>query len=223
VDWADANVEFQPRPLEAFGTSSSIPDEFRSSVGESATDALELAKHTSSQLYADDLGLRRIASAADVAVASFSTVSLLQALAETGDIPPQKRDQLLVDLAERHYNALRASPELLIEALKRTSPNAIPAVFSLLAAPSTTPVSAARTIVRAVKIAVSEDIQTTSTLAIVRNGLAAMALKFPPRICAQAVTQVADDDLMLLPNHLQIVKRVCLAFLRQPWGLWRPL
>ena len=217
LEWVDKHVSFLPRPLGAFGVDA-MRDEFRTRLGDAACDAVELAKHTPALLYADDLGLRRFGN--EVSVRSFSTVSLLQALSETGAINSLERDRLFTDLAERHYNALRASPELLLEAIRRSNADTTTAVFSLLAGPSMDLVKAARTILQAIKLAVSVDIQQSMwTAHIVRSGLAAMALRFPVRLCAQVLARLADDELMLLPTYSRIVKRLCVEFLKNPWTL----
>lgn len=98
LDWADKNVTFQPRPLEAFGDSENEDNELRTQLGASANDALELAKHTGNPLYADDLGLRRLAK--DKGVASYSTTSQLQVLTEAGKMAGPERDGHFVSLAE---------------------------------------------------------------------------------------------------------------------------
>lgn len=217
LEWVDKNVSFHPRPLQAFGEGQ-LDSEMRAHLGDASSDALELAKHTPATLYADDLGLRKVGNAQGVR--SVSTVSLLAWFAEAGIITPQERDRLLVDLAERHYNALRASPELLLEALKRPQSDAVTAVFSLLAGPSMDPVKAALTFLRAIKIAVATDIQQVEwTSRIVRLGLGAMGLRFQPRLCALVTARLADDELMLLPTYARIVKKVCADFLKKPWTL----
>ena len=214
LDWCEETLDFQPRPLEAFGKSDSQTEEGRQQLGESASDALELAQYTPATLYADDLGLRGLAAA--LQIRSFSTISLLHRLTERGMLSPTKRDRHLVDLAERHYNSVIATPELLREALGlHRSSQARRETFSLLAGPSMTPVLAARTVLRAVKIELTSSIQSASIAQIVREGLSAMVLRFPLQMCTQVMTRVAEDELIVLPNELQLVKKVCVAFLKE--------
>jgi tetratricopeptide (TPR) repeat protein len=218
LEWTQKHVEYQPRPLEAFGAGG-IPDALRHTLGDADSDALELAKHSSAVLYADDSGLKRVAVADELKLRSISTVTLLHVLTENGILPAERRDQLLVDLAERHYNAIRATPEMLLVAMARQSATAVRATFSLLAAPSTDPTDAARTVSGAVRLIATSGIQTTPAHLVIRHGLAAMALKFEPRICAQMLSEVADEDLRLLPTYLQTVVRLCQEFVRRPWAL----
>ena len=214
LDWCEKTLNFRSRPLEAFGKSDSQTEEGRQQLGESASDALELAQYTPATLYADDLGLRRLASA--LQIRSFSTISLLHRLTERGMLSSTKRDRHLVDLAERHYNSVIATPELLPEALGlHRSSQARRETFSLLAGPSMTPVLAARTVLRAVKSELTSSIQSASIVQIVREGLSAMVLSFPLQMCTQVMTRVAEDELIVLPNELQLVKKVCVAFLKE--------
>ena len=34
-------------------------------------------------------------------------------------------------------------------------------------------------------------------------------------MCTQVMTRVAEDELIVLPNELQLVKKVCVAFLKE--------
>ena len=84
-------------------------------------------------------------------MSSFSTVSLIQVLAEEGVLGSHERDKLLVSLAERHYFVVEVSPEMLIEALAPGRPlQTVRNVFSLLAAPTMNVDTATTTLVRAV-------------------------------------------------------------------------
>ena len=59
-------------------------------MGQSSNDALELAMFLPGVLYADDLGLRKFGQG--LGVSSFSTVSLIQVLAEEGVLKALERD-----------------------------------------------------------------------------------------------------------------------------------
>ncbi|MEX2302451.1 MAG: hypothetical protein WD733_16030 [Bryobacterales bacterium] len=164
-------------------------------------------------LYADDLGLRKVGNG--LGLSSFSTVSLIQVLAEEGALGAHERDKLLVSLAERHYVSIELSPEMLIEALAPGRPlQATRDVFSLLAAPTLDVHTSARTLVRAVKNVALQDIKTTTAGRVVREGLEAMAVSFQRQAVAQAVARAANADLALLPRELQSVKGACAELLR---------
>jgi tetratricopeptide (TPR) repeat protein len=213
VNWADTNVEFVPRPLETFSDPRTKDREIRARLGDSSNDALELAMFSPAVLYADDLGLRKLGN--ELGVASFSTVSLIQVLAEEGIVLSHERDKLLVSLAERHYYVIEVSPEMLIEALTpgRTLQTARD-VFSLLAAPTMNVDTAATALVRGVKMVALQGVKTTTAGRVIREGLEAMRLSFQPLVVARAVVRVANAELVLLPRELQLVKGASVEFLK---------
>jgi hypothetical protein len=142
-------------------------------------------------------------------------VSLIQVLAEEGIVGSHERDRLLVSLAERHYYVVEVSPEMLIEALAPGRPlQTVRDVFSLLAAPTMNVDTAATTLVRAVKTVALQDIKTTTTGRVIRDGLEAMALSFQPLAVSRAVVRAANVELALLPRELQLVKSSSVEFLK---------
>jgi hypothetical protein len=211
LDWADANLTFLPRPLQAFADQRLRGPEMRSRLGESSNDALELALFTPGVLYADDLGLRRLSQGLEIR--SLSTVSLVQVWAEVGAVSPHERDRLLVALAERHYYAIEATPEMLVEAFAPgRSVQDRRAVFSLLAAPYLDANAATRTVVRAVRVNALSAVKIATTKQIVGYGLEVMSLRFPVPVLVQLASSFADLDLALLPNDQRAVKALCIEF-----------
>lgn len=211
LEWADDNVTFLPRPLETFGDSRMHGGEMRSQLGESSNDALELSLFTPGVLYADDLGLRRLSNG--LGVGSFSSIALIQVLAEVGLVAPDERDRLLVDSVGRHYCFLEVSPELLMEALAPgRAVQTIRDVFSMLAAPPMDIDSASRVVVRAVRLLVSQTVKTTTSAQIARHALEMMSTHFEALAVAAAVNRAADAELSLLPRELGAVKAACAAF-----------
>ena len=95
-------------------------------------DALELARSTGAALYADDLGLRKLAVADGVL--SCSSVTLIRELAADGAIGEEDRDRLLVDLLERRYSVVPVTPEILAEALKSRPQSTVAITFAAFAA-----------------------------------------------------------------------------------------
>jgi predicted Zn-dependent protease len=211
LEWCDANVEFRPRPLEAFEATAERFESNRTHLGDTAVDSLELAVHTPASLFADDIGLRRFALVKKAR--SLSCISLLPALTVEGRITPQQRDGLLVDLVELHYAVVMPSAELLVEALAPSrTPLARQRTFSLLALDSLDPAEAAHLLLRAVIASAVMSIQTAHVASVVRLGLEAMAQRLPRLVCAQMVFRLAEEELSLLPRELQIVRKVCVAF-----------
>jgi predicted Zn-dependent protease len=211
LSWFDTNVTVMPRPLEVFDDPKRLSVELRSSLGDAAVDALELARHTPAVLYADDLGLRRFAL--EQQARSFSSVSLLQVMAERGTISAQERDRLLIVLLEHHYQIVRPTPELLAEAAKPDkSPAARRAAFQALSNGALDLVQAARTLAGSVRSASIQPVRTTATEEIVRLGLEALTQVFATGPTVQLVARLAESELALLPEQLQVTKDTCAAF-----------
>ena len=212
--WLGKNVEILPRPLEAFDGAGSPLGEMRSQIGEASHDALELARHSDAALYADDIGLRKFA--ASLAVPSFSSVSLIQVLPERVGMATGARDRMLVDLMERHYAAIPATPEVLVESLKATrDESTVKVVFASLGSPGLSLSEAADILVNAMKREALKGVNTRSTGEITRRGLEALAPRFSRLAAAEAVEHSANDQLSLLPLELAAVQAVCREIRRQ--------
>jgi tetratricopeptide (TPR) repeat protein len=206
-DWVETNVTVASRPLEVF-SDQRMKDhsETRAGLGESSSHALELAMFVPGVLFADDLGLRKVCNG--LGLSSFSTISLIQVLAEEGVLAARERDKMLVNMAERHYYRIELSPEVLVEALAPGRPlQTTREVFSLLAGPPMDAHSSARMLVRAVKAVALQDVKTTTAERVVREGLEAMVKGFQPMAFGQAVWQAAGADLILLPRERHVVLR----------------
>lgn len=87
VDWVEAHARVEFRPLETIEKPGSQEEEARTSVGSDSIDAVHLAEHFRMALLADDLGLRRMLPKGAHG-RSFSTVTLIGALAERAFISP---------------------------------------------------------------------------------------------------------------------------------------
>ena len=214
LDWLREHVEILPRPLEAFDGTALPFGEMRSQLGEASHDALELAHHSDAALYADDLGLRRCA--ASLAVPSFSSVSLIQVLPESGGMSTGARDRMLVDLMERHYAVIPATSGVLAESLRPArSESAVKVVFAALGSPGRSLSEAANILVGAMKQEALRGVRTRSTGEIMRRGLEALASRFPRLAAAEAVELSANQHLSLLPLELAAVQGICQEIRRQ--------
>lgn len=207
----DETVEFVPRPLEAFGDPIGGDDLARKTVGDAASDALELSRFLPGTLYADDLGLRMLADG--LGVSSCSTVSIVQALAESGGIPTSVRDEALADLVEWHYCAIPPSAELLVEAMSPArSGEGRRWIFGLLAAQQLELGVAARILVRAVRLVALQPVVTFGIGEMVRMGLDALKSRAPHAVVAHAVASLAARELALLPAALRGLNAACQEF-----------
>jgi tetratricopeptide (TPR) repeat protein len=214
LTWMDESVHVMARPLAAFGDPRPRGDEVRERLGECAYDSVELALHADGVLYADDLGLRRIASG--MGARSFSTISMLQVLSELGDISSEQRDKSLVDLVERHYISVPVSAELISEALSPLrSANAVKETMTLLSAPGMDLERSARILVSAIKCESLRSVQRQSVENVTRYGLTGMSHRFVRVAAVKVVVRVAEEELALMPAALLALKQACVSFLRK--------
>lgn len=99
TDWVTAHAQIELRPLEMIEKPASREDEARTSIGHDSMDAVQLAAHMNIALLADDLGLRRMLPKGSPG-RSFSTVTLIGALADRNVISQQQAHTLVLQLIE---------------------------------------------------------------------------------------------------------------------------
>ncbi len=216
LHWLQSEIHIEPRPLEWIKPEDSSPTSLRQIIGTSSYDALVLAHHRGSALYADDLGLRRLSLGSD-RPRSFSSVTVLPVLAERGLIDAARRDQLLVALAIRSYLAIPPSTGIVISALHATPALAlaeISRVFAGLWRPGVSPAISAVTIALACRAVAMETVQVVSAARVAELGLAAVAGRIPLPLAARLVERGVSETLRLLPTDLEAVRRVCARFSR---------
>lgn len=212
--WLTENVHVESRPLEWVRPDDIEPTSPRLALGEATYDALILAMHLGESLYADDLGLRRI-DLGSGPPQSFSSISLLTALAERERIDASTRDQCLVNLAVRGYMHIPPSPGILLAAL-----GAVPSlngadlarVFSSLSGPATVPREAARISAQACRIAALDTVQVSDPARIALLALEALVIRVSPAVARRLLEEEATRVLIVMPLSLDSVLRVCRQF-----------
>jgi tetratricopeptide (TPR) repeat protein len=216
LDWLRASARIDPRPLPTIGPFGSPEEQVREHIGSSSADAVALVQHLDTTMYADDLGLRRFFSK-DTRGRTFSSVGLLRALAERGSLSREERDRHLLTLVTRHYTAVPPSRELLYEAL-RLMPELghanVERVFALLGGPGVIPGDAARLVAQVIKLIVTAPIQIVSLERVVEFALEGMSTQWSALLCSRLVARAAADELILLPQQLQIVRQACADYAR---------
>jgi hypothetical protein len=208
--WAESQT-VEPRPLENIRPAGSREEEVRGYLGRSSYDAVILAQRPDVALYADDLGLRKLALSGSP-VASFSTVSLLVALAERGLISGEERDHNLLRLVRGYYAYATPTSELLDLAVREEPEHGMGSLrqpFALLAATSVTANQAAQIAVSVIKNAAFRSIETVSIESLTELALRAMAARWQMPLCISLVSQEAGEQLHLLPQHQEAVRRTC--------------
>lgn len=205
----------EPRPLERIAPGDSEAGSLRDIVGRSSYDALVLGQYLNLPVLADDLGLRRIA-VEGAKPRSFSTVSLLEALADEGTIGSEVRDRYLATLVGRRYAFVMPTRELLSSALRRVreiGEEKLRAVIGTLGSPGIEPGDAARLTVQAVRSQLMATVQVMSPDRIVGMALGAMVTIWPPQLCSQIVARAASVEFALYPQASRDIQRVCTEFL----------
>jgi len=212
--WLTNETRIDSRPLEWIRPEDGSPTGLRQIIGKSSYDSLVLARYLNAPLYADDLGLRRLALADD-RPDSFSTITLLPALAERGLILGHHRDDVLVALAVRRYLAVPPSPGILIAALSShpaLEPTQQARVFATLWRPGVRPDVSAVTIAQVCRTMAMEPVQVITAARVTELGLEAVGGRVPDVLAARLVEQAASETLRLLPRDLDAVRRVCARF-----------
>jgi tetratricopeptide (TPR) repeat protein len=220
LDWLGYSATLVNRPLETIPAAGSREEEVRDHLGRSSYDAAALAKHRGAVMYADDLGLRRFVPVQNPH-GSFSTVSLLQSLVERGALTASMRDKHLLTLVARNTGQVTASPELLMEALRRSDEigrKGLMKAFWLLATSNLTVAAAAHILVQVVRAQALAPIQLVSASHILSLGLGAMSEAWPLRLCIQAIAQATSELLIVLPQLRTEVIEACKEFMTPAVG-----
>lgn len=216
VRWVKEKVRFEPRPLTWLEPrSDSESPTLRDKIGAESWDALELAHHRSRPLYADDLGLRRL-DLRNKVVHSFSTATLLLALAEEGKIDSERLGAHLHTLILARQLYVPASVPLLLSALSRVSEighSGVATVFGVLASLPTLG-EAATMAAKTFRAMVTSPVQILTLRQVVRVALDAMRPGWAVPVIAQEVRREAAAEFRLLPRELREIDRVCGEFVR---------
>jgi tetratricopeptide (TPR) repeat protein len=221
IAWVDAHVTLEPRPLGSvavFGAEESSRDLF----GHSSFDSVALALARGAALYADDLGLRRVAQADGVR--SFSTPSLIAAWKQSGELAHDEANELTHRLIGMRYSRIPLTLELLKRLVRSTNGRErVEAIKNGISPPAVTLQAAGRVGVQLLKWAATEAILPDPLGDLTEVLLTAMAVHWPAPACAHAVLRAAVDEMSLLPAAHDAVRSACISFVasRQALGLPR--
>jgi tetratricopeptide (TPR) repeat protein len=212
AEWVVGNARREARPLGAIGDPGSEREQARARLGPAAYDALALAEAGIGTLYADDLGLRRFRLDSARRAASFSTVSLLCALANEGLIDQSRRYEWLIKLLVGGYAHVRPELKLLTDALDRQdlSSDDLAKVFASLGGPRVSIADAMEIGANAIKhVITSRAVGTPGDLEHVTEIVLRSLTQVPIRDAAKQLVRRCARSLALLPDHLARVKAVC--------------
>ncbi|HSW82895.1 MAG TPA: tetratricopeptide repeat protein [Usitatibacter sp.] len=211
--WADAHVRFMPRPLASIGAPESETEQTRDIVGAPSYDAVALSAALGAPLFADDLGLRRLGPIAQGP--SFSSLTLLDALAERLVITTAQRDDYVFRLVLSGYLYALPHPSLLVHGVStHLEPADAKKLFDLLIQPTFNLAQAAAIVARTLRLLALAPVHAVSLEWFVDQALSALARRWPAGVAATALRQAADRELTYM-LQLDTVKRACETFARR--------
>jgi tetratricopeptide (TPR) repeat protein len=216
ADWLTANARVEYRPLETIQSPGSGDEEMRTSIGGDSIDSVRLAEHFGIAMLADDVGLRRLLPKGSSGT-SFSTITLLTALAETGRLSTAEAELLLLELVRRNYAAVQPTHGLLLAAIRqeRSSTQDLRRVFALLGGPVLDLSASSRVAAETLKASLLLPLRFIGTASLTNIILEGLSTRWPTPLAAQAFTNAAALELALLPNELKIVRDTITAYRRR--------
>lgn len=213
--WVTANATLELRPLETIEKPSSSDEEARTSIGHDSLDAVQLAAHFNIALLADDLGLRRMLPK-DSPGRSFSTITLIGALADRKVIAVERAHALLLRLIERNYVAMVPTRALLVAAITAAGGvNAsVERAFALLGGPILDVTSAARIGAETLRAVQLLPLQVADLARVTRIILLALSSRWPVTLATYSLISAAAAEFRLLPQALKVVRMTAAAFVK---------
>jgi tetratricopeptide (TPR) repeat protein len=211
VSWLEASVSIKSRPLSMVFGKGTDEDNMREFIGHSSFDAIALTLDVKGAVYADDIGLRRVLIQQNRA-RSFSTISLVHALAGRQALTPAARDALLLRLINTNYVYVLPTSDLLIAAVSQPSPMTVASLqraFALLATVSTP--RAARMAGATLKAFALRQFTAVQIEVLVDLALTAMHSRASMPLCAHLLMQSVEFEFRLLPIDRERVRRACAA------------
>jgi tetratricopeptide (TPR) repeat protein len=211
--WVEAHARREPRPHRAVFEAGSTEEEVRDRIGPPSYDAMALAESGIGSLYADDLGLRRRSVGIGPRPPSFSSLTLLEALAAKGSIAPDERDHHLMDLTLGGFAFVRPTSGLLMEGLRRMpglGAEGLQLAFGPLGGPLVSALEAAALGAQAVRAVAVAPIHVTGVDVVTEAVVRSMAKRWSQPVAARLVREQAERALALLqPIYMETVARTC--------------
>lgn len=211
LEWIGTHARLEARPIAAVGRPGSDDERLREQLGPASFDALSLSRAGLGRLFADDLGLRRLAGGA--AAGSVSTITLLDALDVSGQLATADRDRLLIDLVLGGYEFVRPTSGMLADAVGRMpglGREQLLRVFALLGGPLVTAQPAASMAAAAIKSTAGAPIEVTGVRVVAEAAARGMARRWPRQIAARLIVGASERELRLFPpRYLQDVAEAC--------------
>ena len=218
LDWVEGHAQLLPRPLtgpaldETARNRELEREETRREMGPHSFDASVLGEQGHGALYTDDLGMRRWNTGTGRSPAGFSTITLVEALAEDGTIDGARASAMKVDLLLAGYVFVRPSVDVLEEAVRRMPDlgrERLESVFACLGSQLATPIEAAQIVVELIVRATAQRLELVPLELLTESGIAAVAGRAPRPAVARAIKRACEVALALNPIAMRRIARVC--------------
>lgn len=210
--WIEDKCQIVPRPIKSVSCKN---EELRNQLGASSFDVLLLARETDAIIYADDLGLRGLASS-EFDRMSFSTYALLQASCAAEHITSAYRDDLIVKLVEGNYYNIPITGELLFRCLE-VEGYSIRGPFLMLmervGAKEVNLDSALRVIADLLRRLALSTFAFAQLRPVCQVGLEYLSSGHDPVLAAKGLNALASGFLRFLPDAQDEVRRAIKLFL----------
>lgn len=201
------------RPASAL---SKEDDKRRDMFGAESFDAIALARSENAALYADDLGLRFVASQS-YGVESFATVNWLDALRVDGGIPSDVYESHIIRLIEWGHYMVSLRPTTVLAAFTSGSTSVARKVLDRLADPKITAASAAIVSAGGLKLVATARIATDTFQGAADQVCEALIRHREPDDVLPVFASASKDLFALLPNEFgSIVSAMRVAIRRSP-------
>ena len=187
----------------------------REMFGRDSWNAPELAHYRRIPLYADDLGLRRLEHNGET-VRSFSTATLILALAARGEISAEERNHRLHDLALSLFSFIPVDADFLYSAAMRggeLKPGQLLCVFRVLGGLPTLG-EAAAVAAKTFKMVATSQLQVLALPGVVNVALQGMLSAWSAPLISQCVREAAFEELHLMPQVCRAIDQACVIFAR---------
>jgi hypothetical protein len=193
-----------PRPASALGKKD---EEWRDLLGASSFDAAALARAESAVLYADDLGLRVVASK-EFSAASFPTVALLDALRAAGIVESEQFENAIVKLIEWRHDMVPIRPATIAAALSGAggSAQAVAQVLDRIADSRINPASAAIVAAGGLRLLATANIVAVSLDDAAEQSAEALTRHRRPDDVIPHFASAVRSAFRLLPNDVRRIE-----------------
>lgn len=210
-DWFDTHVEKRPLPL-SWSSAETDPDrDVRGQIGSPSFDALALASEGEGLLYADDLGLRRLALRDAGPPPSVSTLSLVEGLSRRGALSAERLADLRLALVVRRYGFVLPTVDLLAPALRGASVPAsqVPFVLELLIGPGIDLREAATVAAEVVAAVAKAPIFTVAPASVARRLVETLARRWGALAATRALLREVGPLLAWHEDDRKEIETMC--------------